>query len=444
MQKLARLDNSKSTNINFSRRIFIILLAFILPIDFLSPTATLFREFGAQPVNILVLIVGIILSPNAFKQGWKNQRFFSRKYFLIGMLLLISGGFIGFIASSAFWHYTVFGNKSTIMQFILQGALITCLPISLIITRYYFSNDNVLNLFFKSMRWAAVVHFCFFIFDYIGLIGNGDWFYSMFRTVDYSTNLRPSGLFSEPSYYGVAVCLYFPFIVLGIFGKRFSVKLFWSIVLIIALVSLYLSGSRTGIIAIIIQLLVWVLLTRRSRIFKLAIFVIFFASVAFYSTQRINGGNEFDLSSIMRAGSMLLSINVAMNGWVWSGIGFGQFHFFYVPYFAPNFLFLSDEAWSFFNGTSEYRAHTFNLFTRILLETGVIGFVGWILFCRSLVIPNRRKLNTGLNKREQMLILASIGGGFLLFSQDFYLYLPFYILLVIFGQSRLATHKSST
>ena len=426
--------------ISLSRQIFIMSLAFIMPMDWFSPTGLLLREFGSQPVNVLVLIAGLISAPNVLLQKGGLQKILSsEKYFFIGVFLLIGGGVLGYLSSLAFWDYPTLGNKTPSLQFFLQGALLACLPIAILIIRHYLSHENAINLFIKCMRWAAVVHVCFFFIDYIGIVGDGDWFYSMFRTDDYSTAMRPSGLFSEPSYYGVAICIYFPFVILGIIKQHFPAKIFWAGVLAIAFISLVLSGSRTGMISAVIQIFVWSILSRDYRLLKLALFSMVAAVAAVYLAQRISidGANGFDLSVIMRVGSTLLSLNVAIDGWMWTGIGLGQFHFFYLPAYAPDFLFLSDEAWSLFNGVSEYRAHTFNLFTRILLETGVIGFFGWVLFCRSIVIPKKLKQKE-FSQRDKLLIIASVGAGFLLSSQDFYLYLPFYILLTVIGQSRLA------
>lgn len=425
--------------LSLSHRIFIIFLAFLLPMDWFSPTGLLLREFGAQPVNVLVLMVGLILAPNALNRGWELQnKYFHGKLFLIGILMLIGGGGLGFLFSLDFWDYPMTGHKNPYLQFVLQGALLACLPLAILVIRHYFANENLLNYFIKCMRWAAVAHLFFFSIDYFAMVSVHDWLFSMFRSGVYTPNIRLSGLFSEPSYYGFAVSIYLPFIYMGISQRSFSSKLFWFIVVIVSFVSLFMSGSRTGMVLILMQTLVWSLLSRHYLLFKLTALGLLAGLVA--TKFNLITTNKLDLSTIMRVGSVLLSINAAFDGWGLSGIGFGQFHFFYVPDYAPDFLFSSHEAKDYFKGIPEHRAHTFNLFTRLLLETGILGFIGWLLFIYAISLPKSGML-TELTHRDRFLFLSVVASFFLLSCQDFYLYLPFYILVIVFSQSRFFNRR---
>lgn len=80
-----------------------------------------------------------------------------------------------------------------------------------------------------------------------------------------------------------------------------------------------------------------------------------------------------NMSSVMRVGSNMLALNVALEGYGLLGIGIGQFHFMYTPEFAPDYLLLSQEALDLMGGVTGRRASTFNLPLRLLVETGVIG-----------------------------------------------------------------------
>ncbi|MCF8007982.1 MAG: O-antigen ligase family protein [Methylovulum sp.] len=426
--------------IGFLQNIFIILVAFILPIDWFSPTGLLFRELGAQPVNVLILLIGLAITPNAINRGWKIQSYyFSGELFLIGVVMLLLGGTFGYLISLFFWNYDVYEYKSPIFQWISQGGLVVCIPLSIVILRNYFSNDRVLKIFIRCMRWALVMHLLFFIPDYLGVIADGNWFYSLFRSIDYYADSRPSGLFSEPSYFGLAICIYLPFLSFGIIKTQMIVRMFWLIVLVIALIFLMLSNARTGYVVFLLQILVWLILLPSRIIFKLFIFpfcILGFLSFFYFLKDHFIVDNSLDLSSVMRFGSTLLSINIALNGWLWSGIGFGQFNFFCIPSYAPDFLLESHEIWVIFNRINEYRAHTFNLLTRILLETGVTGLLGWMILCKAIITP-KKSVKIELRQSEKVVVVSLVGvlGG--IFSQDFYLYLPFYIMLVVFSQLRL-------
>jgi hypothetical protein len=134
-----------------------------------------------------------------------------------------------------------------------------------------------------------------------------------------------------------------------------------------------------------------------------------------------------NLSSIMRIGATVLALNVARSGYAITGIGFGQFHFFFRPGFAPSFLYRSTEVASQFSPSIESRASTYNIYVRILLET---GFIGLILFMRMLYrIMKSARNDPRLETYYGMLLLAS-SLGFLL-TQDTYYYPPLVIGLSI-------------
>jgi hypothetical protein len=132
--------------------------------------------------------------------------------------------------------------------------------------------------------------------------------------------------------------------------------------------------------------------------------------------------NDLDenLSTVMRIGSTAMSMNIVTSGYGLTGIGFGQFHFFYTPRFAPDFLFLSQEALDQFSHASPQRASTYNLLSRMLVETGVAGFL--IFFGSIAAILWRRRLAMDDATRVGMLfIFGSIG---FLTTQDTYCYPP--------------------
>jgi hypothetical protein len=124
-----------------------------------------------------------------------------------------------------------------------------------------------------------------------------------------------------------------------------------------------------------------------------------------------------NLSSADRLGSALLASNVATHGYALPGIGFGQFHFFYRERFAPDFLYLSKEASLQLNPDAGNRASTYNFYLRVLLETGLTGFIVLMLALK--------KLWSVQTSRSQAFIPVLFAGalGFLM-TQDTYFYPP--------------------
>ena len=127
-----------------------------------------------------------------------------------------------------------------------------------------------------------------------------------------------------------------------------------------------------------------------------------------------------NLSSAMRFGSTLTSINVAIAGYGIMGVGFGQFHFMFLRKFMPAFLLFSEEAVNQMASSAAHRTSTFNLFTRYLVETGLMGLFLFIAWLRDLCSFARddRQVASLLG-----ILLVSTSLGFLL-TQEPYCYPP--------------------
>jgi hypothetical protein len=153
-----------------------------------------------------------------------------------------------------------------------------------------------------------------------------------------------------------------------------------------------------------------------------------FLALSFYV---IISNSTFDmqenLSSVLRLGSTVLALNVARDGYAITGIGFGQFHFLFRPQFAPSFLLISAVADDQFSSSIGFRASTYNIYVRILLETGFIGLILllWILYRIMKSARNDPRPGTYFG----MLLLAG-SLGFLL-TQDSYFFPPLVVGLAI-------------
>jgi hypothetical protein len=172
---------------------------------------------------------------------------------------------------------------------------------------------------------------------------------------------------------------------------------------------------------------------------KVLLSIIFTSGLAYYyiSTSMVLNIDE-NLSSNIRFGSTILSINAALSGYAISGIGIGQFHFFYRDVFAPDFLFATKEGLNQLSLYAESRASTFNLYTRILLEFGVIGLITSLLMIVSL-------LRTRITQDTLYIMTLYTGSLGFLMTQDTYFYPPLILsIALLLGVRYAATSVNTT
>ena len=184
---------------------------------------------------------------------------------------------------------------------------------------------------------------------------------------------RVCGLMSEPSYFGAFAALFG----LPLLLMKSYYRLRYRLLGIFLLVAAVFAQAKTMFIVIFFQLIILFIYTKNFNFKK--IFIVFGALFVFGLLYLISVGQNINvnenLSAAMRFGSTILGFNVASQGYAITGLGFGQFHFYYNPQFAPNFLLLSDEANYQFQSHAETRASTYNFFIRILVEAGIVDLV---------------------------------------------------------------------
>lgn len=363
-----------------SDKIFILLLLFLMPIDFFNPTAYLLREAGAKPFNIFVLffLLGYIgISRNIC---WK---FFLNKANLYLSVILILGSAI-FIININFilLDYPV-SNRTPGYQFFSQFSMFLLFILVLNILRLYFSKDNLRQYVINIMPIVVFSHILIFSLEFFSIFNhNNSYFISYFRNnaglID-----RASGLMSEPSYFGAFAGLFAIPLIL-ICKKNRILNIVMSIILV--LISVIIQ-AKTFFIVIFIQMIFFFFGSGKSvkhkfLILCFAIPLIVFAIYTMNTTLVFN--LDQNLSSANRLGSGLLALNVASSGYGFLGLGFGQFHFFYLPEFSPDFLFYSQEAMDQMNNVNDTRASTFSLPLRLLVETGIFGLLAAILLISTL------------------------------------------------------------
>lgn len=403
--------------------IYIFLVLLLLPIDWLSSTGFLLREFGAKPANILLTIGGLygltLVRPPSIRYRRVENIVFK---ILIALMLL---NIFAFLLNNVFGWSDIPSNRSPFFQFISQTLLVCASFIAVIGNARILSKINFGQILVRELPFVAAIHFFIWVLEFLF----PEYLQNLlvpFR-IDGLLTERPSGFMSEPSYYGVMASIFgLPFIISNCFQGRLWIRL-----LGFALISsaIYI-GAKTAIIVACAQIIFILFFEKRGRLIAFFAFLGFGLAAIYFIQNRGAIDVENNLSSSMRLGSANLAVNLAGTGVALTGIGAGQFHFMYREQYAPDYLLLSQEALSQMDPEAMGRASTYNLPLRLLVEFGVVGFALIFLGLWCLI-----KSPDEVNSLPYLLLFGAL--GFLL-TQDTYFYPP-----LVFACALLLAGKTS-
>lgn len=375
-------------------------LIFISTIDWFDYTGYL-RELGARPLNLVFFVLPILLlSKNNIKSKHVSV-------ILILLFLPVFISSIGYLINyNSIYDFSYYRDK--VDQFLFQIIMYLVFLIN-VFTIYTFCNKkhllNILNYF----RICILLNFLFILLEFFNIFPNLIDLFRVYQTIE-----RPSGLHTEPSY--ASFSLIFFSLPLYIYGKKYD-----KVYLILSFIYILIFNAKTGMFVFILSLFLYFIIINRKYFF--IIFVLLTLPVLLLLFDfNIND----NLSIIMRLGSAHLSFNVIVEYFhTLFGIGFGQFNFLYLKEFAPDYLFLSFEGREYLSGMNKSRAPTFNLYTRLLVEVGIIGFLFYLL---ALYLIVKRLLFYNSNLSRILLLCLFMCLSFLL-TQDGYSFPPFFITL---------------
>ena len=387
----------------------------LLPIDWFVPTGLALREAGAKPASpflAAILVCLLLRSAGRLELGLQGRRF------LHACALIVCVGCIAFGINLVAGWSPLDWNRSPIAQFVVQLAMFLLFAAILASLLLVLRDADSRKFILQALPFVALFHFAVFLLEATHVLNSSSRLLLLFRN-DNGTIDRASGLMSEPSYWGTFAALFgVPMMLIGP-GWRI-----WQRVLgAMLLVSAFVVMAKTMFIVLAAQLMYMFFTPYRSRwarpiLVAMAVVLGSSAMALFQNTAATD--LDQNLSSVMRVGSTALSMNVAKAGYAFTGIGFGQFHFFYTPDHAPDFLFLSKEAQGQFSHESQQRASTYNLASRLLVET---GFAGAALFFGAIGAVLWRARRATDDATRVGLLFAYGALGFLM-TQDTYCYPP--------------------
>jgi len=392
--------------------ILLLVILVLLPIDWFAPTGLLLREAGAKPLNLFLLICMLALCVGG------KPVFFARVYPSISLQTYLAGivfcGTVAFLINIAFMPSVPLSDRSQVFQYISQTVMLLLFMAGLQTLIYFFGDTAMRQRVMGLLPLAASLHLLFYALEGLQIFSQGaPGMLALFRNEQGLID-RPSGLMSEPSYYGTFAAMYA--IPLVIFGGQH--KILKRILAIALLATALLIHAKTLFVVLGAQLL-YLATARKSPTMRAMFGTILVAVVLAVIYMIMNGATpnlDENLSSIMRLGSNVLALNVATEGYGLIGVGTGQFHFMYRPEFAPDYLFLSQEAVDQIYEVSGRRASTFNWPLRLLVESGLPGlFLASLMLLR--VFWSLRRTTDRITQTGLCFVAGSLG---FLMTQDTY------------------------
>lgn len=403
----------RTTYIPVGLKLYLLLVALLLPLDWFAPTGALFREFGAKPVTLLLTLggfYGVTLARRERTTRVSPELVLSAifaAWFVCGSCAAL----LNFMLGWSGWNF----SRSPVAQLIMQSSMLAVAGLALIGNVRLFRGYEVAAYLARVLPIVAAIHLGVFLLNALQIIDDTSFPLALFHV---SHMARPTGLFSEPAYFGTFAGLYGMALIYipgsalrRLFHILLALALFMASILIMAKTFVVVAGAQAA----------YLVMRKRDNRWRNASGALLFIAIAgcavFFVQTRGALDVESNLSSAMRLGSNLLAANVAAQGYALSGIGLGQFHFFYRGEFAPDFLFLSSEALDQLSPDATNRASTFNLYIRILVETGIAGFV--------LLMACLRRLWFARIPDSMVFVSVMFAGalGFLM-TQDTYFYPP--------------------
>lgn len=390
------------------------------------------QELAFYPfaIGLVIWLAGIILCREKVHIP-RTHSFYAFAFLLIWLLL--TG-----IANMNNMLEAEFKGTDGITRFIIQyGTMVfyflSALYIYNVFCKLALSKEKVLMLFENAIMLSAYIMGAYSFFEITSLLGMEycreivNVIDTLFRIDEVQGDIfayvRIRSLTAEASYFGMYCGVIMPWLVWRAFNNTVSPmkRAFNLLFLAYYIVLIIFSLSRTAYFIVLIEFLFLGIGYRKqitSNLITLGgvLFVILAAlmwaisstkfveidvlSVLFSFTDTAN--NTYDLSNIGRIGSQWAGWYMFLDN-PFFGVGYGQYPFHYADY-VPSWAWISYEVqkWSL-NIPGSIMTPSHGIYTRILAETGLMGFFAWLFILFSMA-RDICKSDTNSNKKRCYLI----------------------------------------
>jgi hypothetical protein len=433
---------------------------FFMPMDGFYWGILVLREFGARPLNFILLLVGILflLAPPSVSRLIRTEK---KIIFLAGLILglTICNIFVLLVNNPP----SVLG-RSPLIQWSLQYLTVFWFFISISIWVLWFDKLQISGTGYKwfltTLITSTVLILAIFYYDFFIKILVGDLPEDILFFLKQKYESRPCGLSSEPSIFGSWALLVWPLLLFADKTRPWLRKLgkISHTIGYLCILSALISGARTFIIIFLLQIGVYLFTIVKKRMILMTLSALGLLAVGIFlwkisfpiekvalMTPSFTEKSETDYSSMTRLASALAAVNIFLDHPI-SGVGLGQFTSYYAGY-VPGWALPSEEVKGFINENISQRVNAFNLFARIGAEMGVALLIVFISFIYCILSPLYKKIRTYQHDRFFSkfyvgFFISCIGGISWWLTQDLFTYQPgiFALAMAIYLNASLKSY----
>ena len=354
-----------------------------------SVTMSTLREFGMRPVNLLLLIILLI----GTIQALRGTKLLIPTYaFIAGcaFLIILPLNIVVLISRLEL----LYGVHLPVTAWLFQFMMFVWLPCSFLAWFILFRPVALSSMGPKviiiALAISSVLHIALFVdkaFYYTSLLGispfGGFVTGEGWRFLVTSTDIRPSGLNTEPSHLATWAIWVWPFLLL-LDRKEFSSYEIWGLRLVGLLVVFcaIASGARTAIMLIAVQcvalsgvVLLFQIGKVRDRTIMTTVGALLCATGLIFGWEKVVSVFDTEnLSSAMRWGNFVGAWRM-MNDWPLWGVGLGGYAARFAFYF-PVFGQVSSEFYDFTQSNYlPFRPNASSFYLRVGAELGVFALI---------------------------------------------------------------------
>jgi hypothetical protein len=272
------------------------------------------------------------------------------------------------------------------------------LPCLFLIRNYllqYYEVKEIKDIFFKYLALSGIPPSLAVIIQYFNigfiLIHNNPSFAETFHIINY-IGVRPVGLTNEASFF--AYMLFFPLLGLYYSFKKGNITKHWyRLILVLFILAVILSVSRTGLLVFLLFFAYKYLFQKRFSIKRISLLIVLIGGFVFLSAKiTIENFNlydrfistfdvESDLSTIERYGSMVGMVNLGVSKSEVLGVGIYNYQY-YIKNYLPDFM-------NVIHYGKKEAPPSFNFILELIVELGPLIFL--IFFIITIIILIRSK-----------------------------------------------------
>lgn len=219
----------------------------------------------------------------------------------------------------------------------------------------------------------------------------------LFRMDEYDSNYgRIRGLASEASYFGMYTAFIMPWIISLVFlTEKMLKKVLIVFVLLVVFIMVIYSKSRVALVSIILEFIIyyWInhRISKKMSVATLIVCPLVIVMLYFFGKNTIvynvltslsidhDGGYSY--SNLARIGSWIAGVNIFLENPVF-GVGYGVVGSMLSSYYPIWCIHVPEiQEWIMIANAHEGLLSTHNLYSKLLAETGIVGFSVWGFYC---------------------------------------------------------------